>query len=97
MLNRIKLQTVKAMTRKNGTLSVRIVACKMYPGRQTAFDINLFWDNDRGLCVTGEEMIEFVGDKILHLPRTFENWYNSWAYYNTDSEQGYYAHYYINE
>lgn len=95
MLTKIKLQTVKAMTRKNGTLSIRVVACNMYPGRQTAFDLDLVWDETRGLCIAGETTFELIDGEYQHMPRTFENWYNGWAYYNTSNEQGYYAHYYI--
>jgi len=40
--------------------------------------------------------IELQNDDILY-QKAWDIMYNNWAYYNTNYEMGYYAHYYIKE
>ena len=68
-------------------------------GWNLGFEIELFWDNDRGVCVVGQETCELDPNaaeswRHAHFPRTFQDFLDNWAWYNANSETGNYAAYY---
>jgi hypothetical protein len=94
-LTQIRKQTlIKRVKESKTPIDVRIVSSKLYPVDMWSFDIELIWDNDRGVIIHNSAPVyDLESDSFL--PATLDHWLNQWSYYNTDSERGYYAHYYV--
>jgi hypothetical protein len=87
---------VIAHVRTHGSWSGLVCASKMYPiiGR-TAMYLDLEFNSSYDVCVKDETMLDTSTDEYNRIPRSFDHWYNNWSYYNTNHEEGYYAHFYL--
>lgn len=99
-LHKMTKTQVKAYVKKYGSWFGVVCASNMYPTVQTMMPLDLVWNDDRGVCVKDQITCEHNPTpddpyNYDHLPRTFDNWLNNWSYYNTSSEEGYYAHFYM--
>ena len=87
---------VIAHVRKYGSWHGVICGAKMFPIiGQTAMYLDLVFDSDYDVCVKDETMIDFSSEDYQRIPRTLDDWYNNWSYYNTSYEEGYYAAFYM--
>lgn len=96
MLQKMTKTQVIAHVKRTGTWKGLVCGAKMYPIiGQTAMYLDLEFNTDHGVVVKDETMIDFSTEEYNRIPRSFDHWLNSWNYYNTSYEEGYYAAFYL--
>lgn len=78
-----------AHIRKHGATEVHFMPSKMYFNLDHAYTVTLDKNNNNDIVTVAHP------DRNSGHPVAFAVIYNAWAYHNTFSEVGYYAHYYI--
>lgn len=90
-LHKMTKTQVIAHVKKYGNWSGVVCANKMYPLAQTTINLDLVWNNDRGVCVKDRTVYD---SDINPVAMTLDHWLNNWSFYNTSSEEGTYVHFY---
>lgn len=90
---KLTLNQVRSIARQNGSISIRVVACNMYPVDMWSIDLILNYDpNVHGvLTVDGKTVINAQYNDV---PLSFNTWLDNWKFSNATPETGMYAHYY---